>query len=467
MDQQPVNPYMNLMAIRNAAEFFGQKHQFESFYELLVSRLSVSLTGVRQIGKSSFLWCSCLTELQAEYNCDLRYHIFVPLDLREYVYRTDEAFFRYVSKEIIRQSRVSHDLELLSREKNQEEFSDLLDQIQEQGYYLVLLLDSFDSVTRNEHFRPEFFSFLRSHAVAGKVSYVTASIAPLYELCHKDIVDSPFFNIFVDFPLEALTIDEARELIHIPAERSRQPFTEEEAQWAMKYAGLHPFFLQRACFVLFREKQRSSSDKVTEQQFRTKAYRDLLPTFKDIWERLSESQRTEIRDEVQQIELQSRVYPELTESYLLRQFVRNVCQIGLFKMKEIELEKALDKVNDLAALGETDLRLMKSVARRLQSETLPMAVERGKAIREVLFEALEGLRGPGIQEDTKPEWMYYNILYYRYFLSPARLRHKDIIAHLQFIGSDRQYFRKHGDAVKALLNKLFEMESVEKDLLVS
>ena len=46
------------------------------------------------------------------------------------------------------------------------------------------------SMTLNKHFGPEFFAFLRAHATSGKVSYVTASIAPLYEVRHRGIAGS-------------------------------------------------------------------------------------------------------------------------------------------------------------------------------------------------------------------------------------------------------------------------------------
>ena len=190
------------------------------FYETLGNRQSISLIGPRHIGKSSFLWCSCLAQMQTHFDFDLSHYIFVVLDLREYLDKTSEDFFHNVSKEIILQSRRMPDLTLQTEGRGEEEFSYILDQIQEQGYFPVLLLDAFDNITRNQHFGPEFFSFLRAHATIGKVSYVTASIAPLYEVCHRGIVDSPFFNIFYTYPLNSLAFDEAQELIGIPAQRA-------------------------------------------------------------------------------------------------------------------------------------------------------------------------------------------------------------------------------------------------------
>ncbi len=89
----------------------------------------------------------------------------------------------------------------------EDKFSAILDQVEGQGFYTVLLMDAFDNITRNKEFDADFFGFLRSQA--GKVSYVTASIAPLYEVCHNDIEGSPFFNIFSTHSIEALQLEEA------------------------------------------------------------------------------------------------------------------------------------------------------------------------------------------------------------------------------------------------------------------
>jgi hypothetical protein len=118
----------------------------------------------------------------------------VPLDLRGFRKRSSEDFFQHVTREILTQSRKFPDLVLHVEGRGEDAFSNLIDMVNEQGYFPVLLLDAFDNVTLNKEFGPEFFSFLRAHAI--KTSFVTATIASLYTLCHKGIVDSPFFNIF-------------------------------------------------------------------------------------------------------------------------------------------------------------------------------------------------------------------------------------------------------------------------------
>ena len=169
------NPYFNLATIRNPEMFFGRTLLLRRFYEAVYNRQSVSLLGPRHIGKSSFLWCAALPEMQARFPYDLSRHIFVFLDLREYLQKTCEDFFHHVSKELILQS-AKVGLSLQAESEGEDEFSSVLDQIAEQGFFPVLLLDGFDKVTRNEHFGPEFFWFLRAQASMGLVSYITASM---------------------------------------------------------------------------------------------------------------------------------------------------------------------------------------------------------------------------------------------------------------------------------------------------
>jgi len=435
--------------------FFGRTKLFQRLYTAIANRQSVSLEGSLRIGKSSLLWCACLPEMQARFEFNLHQHIFVPLDLCEYLHKTCEDFFHAVSEKIIAQSR-GLPLNLQLGGKGEDEFSHILDQIAEQGFFPVLLLDTFDSIKSNKHFGPEFFAFLRAHATIGRVSYITASIAHLYEVCPRDIADSPFFNIFYTYTLEALTEEEARELITVPALKAGVPFTETEITWVLKKAGRHPFFIQRVCYFLFEEKLLHIEGEVDENRVYYQAYKDLLPHFNDMWERLSETQRALLQDEVQQKRGQYRELPELSGSAFFRQFVRDICQAEVFRMASEELEKALDKIDDLKALGETNLRLMKAVSERISKRNgMPSAVERGLVMREVLKEAFERLGGSGVRADLAPEWKYYNILYYRYFR--YHLKNEQIAARLQFT-SIRQYYRERNKAIEALLHILVKME---------
>ncbi|QBD80390.1 hypothetical protein EPA93_32230 [Ktedonosporobacter rubrisoli] len=455
METDPFNPYYDLAAVRDPKMFFGRSHLLRRLYSATTNRQSVSLVGPRHIGKSSVLKCMQVPEIYARFGYDLSHTLLVLLDLREYLQKNCDDFFNAVSKQVVIQAHKQLPLSLEGI-GGEDEFVLLLDQIQERGFHLVLLMDAFDNIIRNKEFNLEFFAFLRALATMGKVSYVTASLAPLYEVCHSAIEGSPFFNIFSTFSLESLLEDEARDLITQPARRAGLSFSQEEVDWILKQAGRHPFFIQRMCHFLFEEKCLYSSEKVDLHRARSQAYNDLQPHFEYTWERLSEQQHELLKNEARLAENTRRELPELSESALFRKFVRDKYRIHLFHMTVEEVEKVLENLDDARALGESDLRHMNVVSSRLNRPDAAR-IEKGMALREALYEAFERLRGNGTRRDTAPEWKLYNILYYRYFKN--HLKNEQIAARLEF-SSTRQYFRDRNKALDALFNVLMEMEAV-------
>lgn len=452
------NPYYNLTVVRSSDMFLGRERELSKFYYTLATRQSVSLLGPRGIGKSSFLYWSSQPEIQAKFPVDLSRHIFVLFDLREYIYKTIEEFFHEICKEIKRQGQRFKDLSLDSEGQGADEFHNLLIQLNEQRFYPVLLMDAFDNIPLNPHFSPEFFAFLRAHATFGRISYVTASIAPLYEIRYGNSVDSSFANIFYSFRLGNLSEEDALELISIPAQRTGIPFTSKEIAWVRKEAGLHPFFLQRVCYALFEEKQQSPNREVELRNVRKKAFDSLLPHFTDIWRHLTDTERAFLQQEAQHQSQEQQVFPELSGSALFRQFVNGKAGFSNLPilLNEQEVKEALNKMDDPVALGGTNLQYLKAVTQRLNDGVLSSASERGKAIRDVLNEALKQLQGSGVRSDMAPDWRLYNILFYRYFRH--HLKNEQISARLGFT-STRQFFRSHIQAIEALRNALRDLDA--------
>lgn len=455
MVNQLPNPYFNLAMIRSVEMFFGRTYLLRRFYPALAQRQSVSILGRRRIGKSSLLWCASLPEMHAHFPFDLSHHVFVFLDLHDYLRRTSEDFFHRVSREIIEQGTKVPGLTLPAEVKGADAFSNVLDQVARRGYFPVLLLDSFDKVTLNEHFSPEFFGFLRAQASRGRVSYITASMKPLYEVCHRGIAGSPFFNIFTAYPLGALTPEEAYDLITIPSEKAGVIFTEEEVALVRGLAGRHPFFIQRVCHFLFEEKAQSDNEEIDELHLEAEVYKDLYPHFEDCWEQLKETERMQLQYEGKEEESRPRELLELSESALFRRFVRSVCQVGQFDISVEELELSLEKISDPKALGDGALARMQTISRNLGKNTPPTSTEKGTVIRAVLRKAFDRLEGVGGRRDSAPEWRNYNILYYRYF-NKHRMSNEQIAARIGF--STRQYYRERAKAIGALRNVLLEME---------
>ena len=446
------NPFFAKAKIYQPEMFFGRADLLKSVYEIVFRRQCASIVGPRGIGKTSFLWYISLPEVQASFPFDLSRHIFVFLDLRTFLRKTREDFFHKLSVEMKNEGE-KRGLKLRSEGNGEDEFSGILDQFEEQGFFPVLLLDAFDKVTLNEHFDLAFFEFLRALASAGLVSYITASLAPLPEICHSGIAGSPFFNIFYTYYLPGFALEDAQKLITVPAQESGLAFSNDEVALVLRWAGRHPYFIQRICYLFWEEKR--IAGRIEVKQLKHSVYKELSPTFEEIWQSLPEPHQKTLQDEARQRERQQRQFPELSESSIFRLFIRTNCRIAFFDLNTAELEEALKKMGNLTALGETNLQLMKLVAARLKHQHAPGAADKGMAIREVLTEGLQHLRGSGKQTDDAADWRYFNILSYRFF-SKHRLNNEQIAARLEI--SPRQYYRERKEAIEALCEELIEME---------
>lgn len=454
MDGKMDNPYYNTSALRNAKMLFGRILLLRRIYSALANQQSISLVGLRHMGKSSLLHCLRQLELLQQFEYDFSRYIFVLIDLREYRHKNSEDFFAAISRQIILQSRGR--LEKLSLDHGSEHiFSFLLDQISEQNFHTVLLMDAFDNVTRNSNFDLSFFSYLRSQATLGKVSYVTATIAPLNKVCHSSIEESPFFNIFGKYTLSPLASDDAYALATQPAMQAGLSFTEQEVACVLEIAGHHPFFIQRVCYILFEEKYRLNGAQVDRNRLIALAYAELEPYFESIWERLELEKQEILKNQVLFQNGSSAEIPEFSESSLFRRFVSEKFALQRYTPTFEVLEEALEKLQDPSALGETKLQDLRTVSLRARRAALTSA-EKGIAIREVLTEAFEHLRGTGYRNDTEPAWQAYNILHYRFF--KYHLKNDLVVARLGFT-SNRQYFRARKKAIEALLTILLEMEA--------
>lgn len=451
IDRKPNNPYQYTTAVREAEMFFGRTHILRQIYSAINSKQCISLVGSRRIGKSSILTCMLLPEMQKRFEFDFSRHIFIPLDMAEFRFSNCHDFFLHVSRQIVDDARkVIGDLEW-EPGREQEDFAELLGEIKARRFHLVLLMDAFDNITRNEKFDADFFIFLRSQW--RKVSYVTASTVQLSKVSHQQIQDSPFFNIFSQCTVGAFTPDEACQMVTEPASRVRFPFTEGEKHWLIANAGYHPFFLHYACRILFDEKCAQNVTAMHLELQGQKIYESLLGYFEDAWKNLEERQQVMLKQEMQKKVETSSDLPEFSSSKLFQEFIRARYNLRIFELTAEELEWALERIDDFRELGKSDLQHIVSVSKHIDADT--NITQKGKAIRDVLKEAHERMRGNGARTDQAFDWRLYNILYYRYF--KYHLKHDLISVRLEFT-STRQYFRERGKALESLLNELLEME---------
>ncbi len=451
MNAQTTNPYYDYDAVRDASMFFGRKHELRMLFNAIEKRQCFSIVGSRHVGKSSLLKFLGNMEIQQRCGYDLRDRIFILTDWREYPQKTREDFFRSVCEQVIFQCRPSVALQSPPEHLcGEDRFKKLLEDICDAGFRPVLLMDVFDRVTKNPHFNPDFFSFLRALAgIYDLISYVTASIKPLYEVCHsEDVASSPFFNIFQTCVLSSLTLEETHELITVPVKQAGLEFTPEEVKWVIALAGCHPFYVQVTSRCLFEEKVRQNGKKVDLNLVQERVYHELEPHFVNTWNDLSDDQKESLKSELTQSVPERRKMSELSECSLFRKKVREfVPDLSLKDLKDV-----LDNMEDNDFLENSRLAEMYYITLRVKAN--PQA-KKAVLVRELLKAGLEQMRAGKIRSDSAPEWRLYNILWYHYF--QYHLANARTAARIG-IGSMRQFYREQDRALQALLKEILDLE---------
>ncbi len=448
------NPYYDYDIVRDIKMFFGRETILHAIFEACMKRQSVSLVGIRKSGKSSLLTYLQSPEIQQKmgFQTELKKHIFVYIDLRDYLEHNADDFFRNVYQEIM--SHVPANLALqVTGNQGVELFKNILLELHKRQYHTVLLMDTFDKLEKGIQFGPLFFSFLRAPATQGRISYVTASLKPLYQIS-PDPETSPFFSGFLGKRVGSLTKDEAIQLITVPSTRVGQPFNQNEVEWLLMQAGRQPFFLQRACHYLYEHKQQQG-ETIDLRRVSQDIYEELIPFFNLLWNDLSPEQRRELNHEALQATKAQRKIEELSESFLFRKHVSEKFQAQQAILHAKDIKEALDHLGDHAFLQNSILANMQYVVSRENGSKRALD-KRGYLVHEFLKAAFDYMKPVGERNETSDLWRPYNILYYRYF--KYQLAH-DLIATRLGI-SRRQCFRDQDKAIELLLKALVQLDAL-------
>ncbi len=446
------NPFYDYTTVRDPAMFFGRNEQLRDLYEACEKQQCISIVGSRHIGKSSILRYLSSPEIQRRFDYHPGKNLFILIDLHDYLSKTRDDFFRLVCEIIVEQGRQVIAL-TLSPVDGEDQFRRVLEDLHKAGFHPILLMDAFDKITENPQFDPNFFSFLRSQATRGLVSYITASIKPLYEVCHPRIKSSPFFDIFRNCQLGALTASEAQELMLLPTMRVGSPFSTQDMAWIEEQAGRHPFFLQVTCRYLFEKKVKRLEEEIDYEHVFENVYSQLLPLFEFIWQDLTDEQQEELLHGAG-LQLKSlRKTAELSESRLFYRWVRENFPGDLSGITTKDLKDALDNLDNFSFLQGCKLNETHYVSMLRAGKNLSVNAQ-GKLVADFLRTAFESMRASGVRSDTAPEWKFYNILYYHYF--KHHLQNEQTAARMAI--SRRQFYREQDRAIQLLLQELLELE---------
>ncbi len=432
------NSYTFRNVVRDPNLFFGRTDPLNRLFALLANGQSVSVIGDRRIGKSSLLYMAGRPQVQARIGrFDLSSHLFVYVDLQGCRLREPSALFRHWLKQAARQGDGRIQL-TLPHPISSDVFEDAIYQINQQNWRLVLLLDEFDCISQNEQLDPAFFSFLRYLATNYNLSFVTASHQRLGELCHADIVDSPFFNIFALISLDGLTETAARALITQPSQNVGRSLAD-HADWVLDLAGTQPLFLQIACFYLLEAIRQGQEQAVDLAQVEAQFCREAADHFAYAWEHADAPTRTGWRH--------GRTDHYLMRGRAFRQFVREQTAVSpALPIQTADVEAALESLWRPAQLAQNPLAQSPQVTYHLAQQNRPATgPNRGKALHDLLKSAIEALRHGRAPDPNNSQWRGWYILRHKY---EKEQPNRQIYLRLNL--SERTFYRERKAAIEAI-----------------
>jgi AAA+ ATPase superfamily predicted ATPase len=294
-----ISPFRYGRPINNPGQFIGRRREIEQVYSRLLSAgESTSIVGERRTGKTSLLKILAHPATQAKFSLDPKKHVFIYQDFQ---YLEDETvptrFWQRVLRTIRRAVRSHEEVVAeieFSLKDNLDNYTldDIFTLIDEEDLHIVLLMDEFENVTRNQNFDNDFFGGLRALAIHHNLALITSSRRDLVELTHSDeLRSSPFFNIFASINLRSFSETEAMTLIDTYLANSDVKFLLSEFNVIFAIAGYHVYLLQMACHHLFAAYQEGLDDAARRRYLLDQVRREAGSIFHDYWHNSSSSQQ--------------------------------------------------------------------------------------------------------------------------------------------------------------------------------
>jgi len=257
------NPFFHRGPVKSCGYFYGRTRETKRALQLLRNGQSVSIVGPRKIGKTSLLLHLMDESVLAAYGMHRdgggrqRYlcvyingETLGTLDKLD-VYRTmlDEvdSRLRATTGSGLTLGPQGADTQAWG-ELAFHQFSRALRRLTSEGLRIIFLVDEFEALSSNSRLGEDFFSSLRSLTLHD-VAFATASQHPLLDLTlRKEVLSSPFFNIFALLQLGLFQPQEAWAFVTQGSAEAGSAFPPELAEHLIDLVGSHPFCLQVACY---------------------------------------------------------------------------------------------------------------------------------------------------------------------------------------------------------------------------
>lgn len=296
------NPFSGYGKPATPAQFCGRKKNLRRIFDRISQKAPVSIVGERRIGKTSLLHYIKSPQALEQFSRDQANFLFVGLELKsENV--TEHEFWLDMLRGLgdISMGKPWHQLLTdIQRELIQAgsevpifQIEQFFHRIKAWGYTPVFLLDEFDRVMFSKELDVHFFNTIRSFMVGEDDLFVmvVASRIDLYK-APKEIVGSPFFNVFSTEQLQEFSEDDFEEWLQNRLAGTNVTFDETIKEFLMDAGGLHPFFLQIIASEVFYSIEQNSQISLSARQEMLQTFKqNATPHFTYYWEHSSEEEK--------------------------------------------------------------------------------------------------------------------------------------------------------------------------------
>jgi AAA-like domain len=290
------NPFTYGNPISDPRRFLGRAREVEQIFGRLRNEEfeSSSLVGDRRIGKTSLLNYLADPTVRAKYGLPPERYVFVYVDLQ----MVDEAMgpvqlwhrLLKLMRQHCKDKHIAELLEILERDERLDTFAldELFEQVDDKGQHVIFLLDEFERIAANGNFGPDFYYGLRSLVIRHRLALVTSSRQELIELYYSEAIkSSPFFNIFANINLGMFSQADADGLIR----QSAVEFPGREVELVFQLAGLHPYFLQVACWALYESHRRDLDDEARRRFLEEQFDHEAKSHLRDYWDNSDDNEK--------------------------------------------------------------------------------------------------------------------------------------------------------------------------------
>jgi len=294
------NPFTYGNPISDPRRFFGRAREVKQIFGRLCNEEfeSSSVVGDRRIGKTSLLNYLADPGVRAAHGLEPERYSFFYVDLQ----MVDEGMgpeqlWRRLLVLMRRQCTAEGIADILAAFERCErlttfDLDELFQQVDDKGLHVVFLLDEFERVTENTNFGPDFYYGLRSLMIRHKVALVTSSRLELIELCHSEAVkSSPFFNIFANINLRLFSDADWQLMVSRSLAGTGVRFSELEMEQVLDLAGLHPYFLQAACCMLYESHRLRLSEAARQESLAETFRSEAIPHIMSYWDNSSDYEK--------------------------------------------------------------------------------------------------------------------------------------------------------------------------------